>query len=117
VVEVIRLDHKGWGWNGVIPGFGLLAEDFSEPYIHHYELRGDECVFSADIRIPYEPFCGVMGVAPARAGRVTTHPPRENAGNVDIRHLTAGATVRLPVWVNGALFSCGDCHAARATER
>jgi acetamidase/formamidase len=113
VVEVVRLEHKGWGWNGVIPGFGLLADDFSDPYIHHYELAGDECLFSAEIRIPYEPFCGVMGVARARAGRFTTHPPRENAGNVDIRHLTARAVVRLPVLVAGALFSCGDCHAAQ----
>jgi acetamidase/formamidase len=112
-VEVVELVHRGWGWNGVIPGFGLLADDFRDPYIHHYELVGAECIFRDDIRVPYEPFCGVMGVAPAQAGRFTTHPPRENAGNVDIRHLTAGTEVRLPVLVPGALFSCGDCHAAQ----
>jgi acetamidase/formamidase len=113
VVDVVELAHKGWGWNGVIPGFGLLADEFHAPYIHHYELTAAACVFSDDIRIPYEPFCGVMGVAPARTGRFSTHPPRENAGNVDIRHLTAGTEVRLPILVLGALFSCGDCHAAQ----
>ena len=66
-VEVLELEHKGWGWNGVLPGFGLLADEFSEPYLHHYELMGRECLFRPDIRIPFEPFCGVMGVAPARA--------------------------------------------------
>src|SRR5215813_8665396 len=30
-VEIISLEHKGWGWNAVIPGFGLLAEDFTTP--------------------------------------------------------------------------------------
>jgi acetamidase/formamidase len=112
-IEVLDLEHRGWGWNGVIPDFGLLAADFQEPYIHHYELAGEECVFRSDIRIPFEPFCGVMGVAPREPGRFDTAPPRENAGNVDIRHLTAGTIVRLPVLVEGALFSCGDCHAAQ----
>jgi len=54
-----------------------------------------------------------MGVAPAEPGRIDTAPPRANGGNVDIRHLTPGARVRLPVLVDGALFSCGDCHAAQ----
>jgi acetamidase/formamidase len=112
-VEVLSLEHKGWGWNGVIPGFGLLADEFPDPYIHHYELADDECLFSESIRIPYQPFCGVMGVAPAEPGRLDTTPPRRNGGNVDIRHLTPGARVLLPVLVEGALFSCGDCHAAQ----
>ena len=112
-VEVVSLRHQGWGWNGVIPGFGLLADEFERPYLHHYELTGEECLFADDIRIPCEPFCGIMGVAPAEAGRLCTTPPRRNGGNVDIRHLTAGARVSLPVLVEGALFSCGDCHAAQ----
>jgi acetamidase/formamidase len=112
-IEVLSLRHKGWGWNGVIPGFGLLADEFEQPYLHHYELRGDECAFSDSIRIPYQPFCGVMGVAPEEEGRFTTAPPRRNGGNVDIRHLTRGARVFLPVLVEGALFSCGDCHASQ----
>ena len=27
-----RHPHQGWGWTAVIPGFGLLEEDFTEPY-------------------------------------------------------------------------------------
>jgi acetamidase/formamidase len=112
-VEVLRLKHKGWGWNAVLPGFGLLADDFREPYLHHYALTRAGCVFRKDIVIPYEPFCGVMGVAPREPGRLTTIPPRDNGGNIDIRHLTPGAKLYLPVLVTGALFSCGDCHAAQ----
>ncbi|MDQ3894698.1 MAG: acetamidase/formamidase family protein [Actinomycetota bacterium] len=112
-IEVLSLEHKGWGWNGVIPGFGLLGDEFPTPYIHHYALAGEDCIFDADIRIPYEPFCGIMGVAPTDSGRLDTWPPRANAGNMDVRHLTPGAIVRMPVLVPGALFSCGDCHAAQ----
>lgn len=112
-VEILDLKHKGWGWNAVIPGFGLLGSEFMSPYLHHYKLSGKSCEFRADIHIPFEPFCGVMGVAPRETGRLTTIPPRENGGNIDIRHLTAGAIAWFPVLAPGALFSCGDCHSAQ----
>ena len=112
-VEIISIEHKGWGWNAVIPGFGLLPNDFTTPYLHHYQLTATDCIFREDILIPYEPFCGVMGVAPRAAGRLTTIPPRENGGNLDIRHLTPGTKAYFPVFVPGANFSCGDCHAAQ----
>ncbi len=113
VVDIVSIKHKGWGWNAVIPNFGLLGEDFTEPYLHHYKLGETSCEFRPDIHIPYEPFCGVMGVAPREVGRFTTIPPRENAGNIDIRHLTPGSKAFFPVLVPGALFSCGDCHSAQ----
>jgi acetamidase/formamidase len=112
-VEIVSIKHKGWGWNAVIPGFGLLAEDFPDPYLHIYKLGETSCEFRSDIHIPYEPFCGVMGVGPREAGRFTTIPPRENAGNIDIRNLTPGTRAFFPVLVPGALFSCGDCHSAQ----
>ena len=112
-VEIVSLKHKGWGWNAVLAGFGLLADDFPNPYLHHYKLGKTHCVFRDDILIPYEPFCGVMGVGPKEMERLNTIPPRFNAGNIDIRHLTPGAKALFPVWVPGALFSCGDCHSAQ----
>ncbi|HEY1351883.1 MAG TPA: acetamidase/formamidase family protein [Ktedonobacteraceae bacterium] len=112
-VDIVSIEHKEWGWNGVIPGFGLLPGDFPEPYLHHYRMSEAFCEFRPDILIPYEPFCGVMGVAPREPGRLTTIPPRENGGNIDIRHLTPGSKVFFPVLVPGALFSCGDCHSAQ----
>jgi acetamidase/formamidase len=113
VVDIVSIKHKGWGWNSVIPGFGLLAEDFPDPYLHIYKLGETTCEFRSDIHIPYEPFCGVMGVGPREDGRLTTIPPRENGGNIDIRHLTPGSRVFFPVLMPGALFSCGDCHSAQ----
>lgn len=114
-VSVLDLEHKGWGFNGFLPGFGLLAGDFDYPFLQHWRLEGDTCRFrdGDQVRVPYEPFCGVMGVAPKEPGRFDTVPPRFNGGNIDIRGLTIGATAYLPVFVPGALFSVGDCHSAQ----
>jgi acetamidase/formamidase len=114
-VEILELKHKGWGWNGHLPGFGLLGEDFDYPYVQHWRLEGETCYFRDDdrVQVPFEPFCGVMGVAPEEPGRVDTIPPRFNGGNIDIRHLTPGTKVYMPVWVEGALFSTADCHSAQ----
>jgi acetamidase/formamidase len=113
VIEVLELQHKGWGWSAVFTDFGPLAGEFPHDYLHHCRLEGEWCWFRDDIRIPFAPFCGVMGVAPRESGRINTAPPRENGGNLDVRHLTAGTIVFLPVLTPGALFSCGDCHAAQ----
>ena len=113
VVEIVSLVHKAWGWNAVIPGFGLLGGGFHRARICITTRSATIASSATDIRIPYEPFCGVMGVGPRESGRLTTIPPRENGGNIDIRHLTPGSVVQFPVLVPGALFSCGDCHAAQ----
>lgn len=115
-VEVLDLKHKGWGWSGHLKGFGLLAEDFDYAYIHHWKLDSDTCYFGVkDIQLPFEPFCGTMGVAPREPGRINTIPPRANAGNIDIRHLGPGSTAWFPIFVDGALFACGDCHSAQGS--
>lgn len=113
-VEILKLEHRGWGWSGHLPDFGLLAEQFDFPYLHHWQLRGDSCHFGVhDIIVPARPFCGCLGVAPRETGRLNTVPPRDNGGNIDSRDITIGATAWLPVFVPGALFACGDCHAAQ----
>jgi acetamidase/formamidase len=113
-VEVLDIQHKGWGWSGHIPQFGLLPDEFEFPFLRHWELDGNECRYPVgDIVIPAAPFPGVVGVAPAEAGRIDTIPPRANAGNIDTKDLVAGSTAFLPVFVPGALFSVGDCHAAQ----
>jgi acetamidase/formamidase len=102
-----------WGWSAIIPGFGLLADEFTEAYLKTFQISaGDTDVqFNDAIRIPIRPFPGVMGVAPATDSMLTTIPPRANGGNMDDQHMTVGTTVYFPVFVPGALFSIGDTHA------
>jgi acetamidase/formamidase len=54
-----------------------------------------------------------MGVAPQEAGRRDTIAPNYNGRNMDIRDLGPGSTLWMPVFVDGALFACGDCHSAQ----
>lgn len=113
-VEILDLKHKGWGWSGHLQHFGLLSDDFDFAYIHHWKLEGDRCIFGVqDIVVPFEPFCGCMGVAPQEPGRITTIAPGKFGGNIDIRDLRMGTTVWFPVFVEGALFACGDGHSAQ----
>lgn len=65
-----------------------------------------------EIRIPYRPFLGLVGVAPAE-GEHSMIPPRETGGNIDTRWLGVGSSLYLPVQVRGALLSLGDGHAAQ----
>ena len=44
---------------------------------------------------------------------IRTVAPHETGGNVDIKQLTAGTKLRIPVYVPGALFSVGDAHFAQ----
>ena len=50
---------------------------------------------------------------PLASEGLRTVPPRENGGNIDIKQLTAGARLLLPVFTEGALFSAGDAHFAQ----
>lgn len=105
-----------FGWTANIPGFGLLADQFPEAALHLWELdpaRGAPAAFGRFARVPLRPFAGTIGVAPAEPGLHGVVPPRRVGGNLDIRDLTAGATLVLPVEVPGALFSIGDTHAAQ----
>ncbi|WP_458206068.1 acetamidase/formamidase family protein [Haladaptatus sp. NG-SE-30] len=115
-VELLDFEHDGVGFSYFYPGdegWGLLSEDFPDPGLHVWELEDDVGTFVDGIEVPLDPFPGNLGVAPATGGEHSTTPPRRVGGNLDVKHLTAGSTLYLPVEVDGALFSIGDCHAAQ----
>ena len=113
-VEVLELRPRDWGWTAIIPGFGLLADEFDQPWLRISRVDPDRraVVFSEQVTLPYEPFPGTIGVAPPEPGPHSIVPPSRWGGNMDIKHLRAGTTLLLPVGVEGALFSVGDTHAA-----
>lgn len=113
-IEIIELTPGEWGWTVILPDLGLLPEDFPEPYLKTWNLRGGE---RAELRpgtsVPIVPFLGTMGNHPDEPGVLPRFPPHKGGGNLDNRHLIARSTLWLPVWCDGALFSCGDPHAAQ----
>lgn len=106
----------GWAWTAIVPGFGLLAEDFPEPALVHWSFDksfSQPAAFGPGGRVPLKPFCGTIGVSPAEPGEHSTIPPYATGGNMDTRDLSAGVHLYLPVRVKGALFGVGDTHAAQ----
>lgn len=106
----------GFGWTANIPGFGLLADQFTEAALHIWTYDPGSmapALFGKEGRVPLKPFAGTLGNALAEPGDHSIVPPRRVGGNMDIRDLAAGTTVWLPVEVAGALFSIGDTHAAQ----
>jgi acetamidase/formamidase len=113
-IELLDFRPADWGWTASIPGFGLLTDDFPDPALRITRLPpvGEFAEFLPGVRVPVVPFCGEVGVAPIDGPR-STIPPDVHGGNMDTRHLTAGATLFLPVFQDGARLSIGDGHAAQ----
>lgn len=112
-VEILDFDESGWGWTGIIPGFGLLADEFTEPFMNISRYDEKRVVFQPGIELPTRPFPGTIGLALAEPGSHSVVPPRAQGGNLDVRDLTRGTKLWLPVAVPGALLSIGDTHAAQ----
>ena len=112
-IDVLATRHAAWGWSSVIEGLGFLKDRFREPYLFHWQLEGESTASLAPAVVPLRPFLGVMGVARAEDGKFRTRPPGPFGGNLDVRELCAGSRLYLPVYNPGALFSCGDGHAAQ----
>ncbi len=119
VLEVQIVDvqlRQNWGWNLIRPLAGTLPDDFQTPRttIIPLDLEKMTADLSWGLELPLKPFFGVMGVAPPpNWGRISTIQPRAHGGNIDNKELVAGTTLYLPVFAGGALFSCGDGHAAQ----
>jgi acetamidase/formamidase len=115
-VEIVGVKPAAdFGWTAIRPGRGLMPEaEFPKPFLTIWDLtEATHARMGRDIRVPIAPFPGVMGVALDEPGGHSTMPPRKNGGNMDIKQLVAGTTLLLPVWVDDALFSVGDAHAAQ----
>jgi len=113
-VEILDIHTQGWGWSAILPGLGLLADDFPDAYLRIFDLsHGDVVYMREDIAIPLTPFFGTMGVCPAAASAVPVMPPGTFGGNIDTRQLVEGSTLFLPVQVENALFSVGDAHGCQ----
>jgi acetamidase/formamidase len=114
-VELLEFRPPEWGWTAIIPGFGLLADEYPEPWLRISGVDAETATvgFADGISLPYRPFPGTIGVAPSEPGEHPILPPSRFGGNMDTKHLRAGATLFLPVGAEGALFSLGDTHAAQ----
>lgn len=119
VLEVRILDvalRQDWGFNLIRPLAGTLPDAFPQErlLVVPIDREASTAALPFGVTLPLSPFFGIMGVAPPPEwGRITSVVPRAHGGNIDNKELVAGTTLYLPVFVAGALFSCGDGHAVQ----
>ena len=105
---------RGWGWTAILPGLGLLADDFPDAYLKIFDISaGDVRALRRRGRDPAHAVHGDDGRLPGGRLRDPIMPPGRFGGNMDTRQLVAGTTLYLPVQVDGAMFSTGDAHGCQ----
>ncbi|HKD13698.1 MAG TPA: acetamidase/formamidase family protein [Candidatus Angelobacter sp.] len=125
VLEIRYKRFRPFPWAAVFNnpgslGTGLLAQDFPQGQVKYVDLdlKKMSTQFAPNINVPLQPFQGTLGVAPPDGyypalspGVTSSVPPGPHAGNVDLRELSEGSTLFIPVWKPGALIFTGDSHA------
>lgn len=109
VVDILDVEvaDQGVGVNG--PGMGPLQDKVTnEAKVIYVE---DGMVTFNDMKFPVNPMIGVIGVAP-KEEEIPCGQPGAHGGNLDNKKITTGSRLYFPVNVPGALFQCGDLHAA-----
>ena len=95
------------------PFMGTIGVAPSRQLRQEILLREDELRRRGGAVLGPDPQGAVPANEPLASEGLRTVPPRENGGNMDIKQLTAGTRLLLPVFTEGALFSAGDAHYAQ----
>ncbi|GAC1582028.1 MAG: hypothetical protein NVS3B7_17330 [Candidatus Elarobacter sp.] len=115
-LRFLRLETIGFGANFHNPGAlhtGSLPDEFPDGHVHYFKLDAAQqyVAFDDRIRLELKPFQGTIGVAPDGDKAVSSVAPGKHAGNIDLKELTAGSSLFVPVIHPGALIFTGDSHA------
>ena len=124
-VRFLTLTPMDWGGNFNNPAelkTGALPDEFPEGSIRYIDIDVARKVakFSPSISLPLGPFQGTFGVAAPEdrevvgrvgPGVVSSVPPGQHAGNIDLRELQEGTILYIPVWQPGGKIFTGDSHA------
>lgn len=112
-IEFLEYRHEGWAWTSIMPGLGLFGDEFTDHFLHVWNLDGGQTRSIPGVTLDLHPFCGIIGVQRAEAGEFRTRAPGPFGGNMDVRQLGVGARLFLPVLTPGAGLCAGDAHAAQ----
>lgn len=114
-VTIVDIVPDTWGWTAIMNDFGLLKNRFPESLVIWNVSDGvarSSSDFLKDVSIPIRPFMGVIGTAPEE-GTYGMIPPQRFGGNMDNKMNCVGATILLPVNIDGGMLSLSDPHASQ----
>jgi len=109
-VDILDIEVNDPGVMVAVPGMGFAPDYVKESATTIVPIRNGLVHLPNDVILEAKPMIGVIGTAP-RQGSVPTGTPGPHGGNMDTKVIAEGATVYLPVEVDGALLAMGDLHA------
>jgi formamidase len=112
---------NNWARSAQLPGVRIPGGSFmgvsgvapSAEKVAEWTKREAAAVARGGVALPPDSAGSVPASGKAASDGLRTLPPRENGGNFDVKQLTQGSKLYLPVYVDGALFSTGDGHFAQ----
>jgi acetamidase/formamidase len=115
-LRMLRLETIGFGANLHYPGklgTGALPDEFPHGHVEYFTLDPQRgyVEFDERIRLDMKPFQGTIGLAAEGPGAISSVAPGQHAGNIDLKDLTAGSSLFVPVAHPGGLIFTGDSHA------
>ena len=113
--------RDGWATAPKLPGVRIPGAPFmgvsgvapSAAQVRAWTVRENDLMGRGGMVFPPDATAAVPNRGPAASEGLRTLPPRENGGNFDVKQLTKGSKLLLPVAVEGGLFSTGDGHFAQ----
>lgn len=113
-IEILAIQiHRAWSvW---IPDYGPLGDLTDRVQVKPLSIVNDRLVLSDRLSVPLAPMIGCIGLAPSEGRASTLEPAYRFGGNLDLRELSPGATLLLPVQTSQAWLSIGDLHAGMGT--
>lgn len=114
-IHINKIVPRSYASNNTAPNKGLFPEEFPKPQVKYFylDVKNKVMQFAPGIVVPLAPFPGIVAVARAEAGKFSSGPPGKFGGNMDLRILTEGSTLYLPVFRKGGLLWTGDSHAGQ----
>jgi formamidase len=111
----------GWAESADLPGVRIPGHSFmgtiglapSRELMAATTVREQAALDRGGFVLPPDPTEAVPADEAIAREALRTIPPRETAGNVDIKQLGKGARLYIPVYAQGGLFSAGDAHFAQ----
>lgn len=110
-VDILSLKVINQATMVTLPGEGVLGGRITQMETSILKYENGNVIFKDKVFVPMAPMVGVIGVVPAE-GKVPNGEPAGHGGNMDCTLIAEGASVYFTANVPGALFGCGDFHAA-----
>ena len=113
VVEILDIKVEEEGVIVTVPKYGILGGKRFDPSTKIVKISKGYIHFDESVRVKANSMIGTIGLAP-ESGDIPSGSLGKHGGNMDVKELTAGTKLYLPVFVEGALFAAGDVHAVQA---